>query len=1183
MTSQTKYAVVAIAWIAGCVSVRAAEQPNVPDLLKAIPVHDGVLEVDAGESWSARVAVPEMAPDEAPVLSLCAYARAGDGGCNWVMQVLVNDAALTESFMRRRLLNKLPWFDPPGTKYHFSWYDPQRNVWMTIFSNSGESNWGGTGRDLEYVFDLTGLVEPGKSAKITFTHAMPSLSAAINKDRAPLVLRDVEVGVLKQEDVARLRRHVGAADDLKQAPVVAELPEGAEPGERPYELAWSGRSESPPAQVAWDDLAGWTCRVSGDMEVKVEASVEKRLWRKQLAKLTVAGGTKPTTVLLRPASPILIRTAFDAADMWLFADFERRKDRHPQVSAHLTDAAGREVSINLGRVSNSYWVLLHGVLAPLARAHMRLPAKFNGLSIAFYPVKGKRRFYLESLAFHERNRKPFVKDTRPQEPSFPIGAAGMLPTAPTGCRISAAESGAGAVFTCESSAGVLRFHVDPRRGVFDGVTAQWNAGPRFKPMAGGKVRLDLPADALSKPKVLIRSKLNAGRLVARWRRGMEWQATYELRGRTLVVDVECKGGGAAGLNFGVVSGLPGARRVDVPYMKHGLGLGCGVVCGRGLFVSVLADWYHSDCSRVDGMVGKATDGAGIRLLVGTDYRPLTNGKRNDLRDRVLVTVSPEFADVLPSIPHPRSPHMERLSKYMFCMVSYMRPRMLRTMKRYGIDHVIACDFARFYVQDFAAGFAGRWRPHPSLTLKQIQDYRRGIKDLGYLFGAYSDFRDWFPLNEFFDTNCVSLNSAGDLVDGWYGNFRTKPNYMPVLARLVGKKVHELYPADSVYMDTHTCVGLNAVDFEAGVPHAGIAREQVYYNGECILEAGKWYGTTMSEGRDRRLYAGIVDMDYASLFMDKPGDEIVPLVDFDLLKIHPLNLGTMMGYGPSIFFKLDREKLGRLYRDTGAGLAPVEFYKYVSASLAYGHMLMTGYSYLPKLSRMIHLYALMQGIQTRYLTQTAAAIHYHNGREFVSTSQALLEDTQRLGRLRVRYSNGLLMHVNYNAGQSWTVDGYELPPYGWLIEKPGEVLAFSAAVNGHRVDYVRCPEYIYLNSNGRRTRVEALDVDGAVWLKRRGRAWRVIPCGDLGPWEIFPPEGLPKFQQDMRLKRVPPNRGCRVLAIDTAMLMGADPLNVDVQALDESGRTVEAAVVRTDDLTIAPSVKAVDYVMRRGDR
>jgi len=1130
----------------GCLpALLAGEQPLVPDLANPVMIQRPPLEIDAGDGWSRQIRIPDLGAGQHPLLALRAYAQGG-GGCNYVLQVLLDGLPLGESPLRRRLLNKHPWFDPPNTEFHFPWYDAQASKWMTMFGRGEPITWGGTGRDTEYLFDLTGLVTPGHTAKLELKHAMPGLPAAIKKDRAPLVVSEVRIGTLDSEQVSRLRALVQDTASMHPVPVRADLPPGAVPGSRYYELEWSGRPESPPAQVAFDDLAGWRGTAGKDAEVTLEASLDHLLWRQQVAKLEYLSEARATTVFIQPPTPIEIAGPFDAASMWLYADFERMKERHPHVTAHLADSAGRDFTVDLGTIHNSHWVLLHGVLPQALRKLVRLPARFLGVSLSVGPAKEKRRLYLESIAFYERKREPFTRNTRPVDPTFPYPGQGSLPAPPAGLTASAQQDGEAMLFKAVSEAGTLHYRIRPDQGVLNGISAKWNGGPWFQPMAGAGLKLDAQP---GRPAAVVSAELRAQKLVVRWNQGTEWSAEYTLQGRTLAVDVVCRGGTAEGLRFGSVKGLPDARPVEIPYLRYGQGWCTPVACGGGLFVSVLPDWYHSDCSMVNGSVPKPDDGVG--LMVGTEYRPLTDGRRNDLKERVMVTVSPEFADVLPSIPHPPSPHMERLAPAMFCMVGYLRPNFLKTIKRYGIDHVITCDFARFYVQDFAAGFAGRWRPHPSLTLKQIRDYRKTIKDLGYLFGAYSDIRDWFPLNEFWDENCVSLDSQGDLVEGWYGNFRTKPNYLPVLARLVGEKVREHYPPDSVYMDTHTCVGLKACDYEAGVPGAGKARDQVLFNADCIMETKKYYGTVMSEAAYRWLYAGVADMDYGSLFMGRAADTIPPLVDFDLLKIHPLNLATMMGYGPSIFFGRDPDKLRAIYSDSGEGIGPIEFHKYISASLAYGHMAMTGYSYMPSLSRLIHLYALMQGIQTEYLLDTVVEIAYHNGTAFVPTSRALLDDTQKLGRVRVRYSKGLTVIVNYGE-TSWRTGGYELPPFGWLITKPDSILAFSALQNGSRVDYVRCPDYIYLNTGKQTAIVEALEVQGAVWLKREGPAWRLIPCGNLGRWETFPPPGLPDFQKDLRLTTIPADRGCGRISIDTRELLGKSPDRVAVKPRNDSG-------------------------------
>ena len=1169
-----------------------ADWNGLPGLTGRVAVHDQELKVEAGDSWSKQLQAPTMAEDECPVLALRARVQtpSAGGGCNYVLQVLIGGLPLTETIMRPRLINKAPFFDPPNTKYHFQWYSPEQQGWMTMFSRTYETNWGGTGRDCEFVFDLSGIVVSGEPVSVGFRYLNPSIVKALKLEHAPLMLERVTLGVMKRSEVAKLRLDLQKEQALLPARVEPKLPPDGKPGERAYEVVWSGRKESPPAQVPFDDLTGWTMAAMGDAKVSLSASIAHLLWRRQLAKFSYAGGTQETVVEIRPPRPIPIPGRFDAANLWLYGALKRGEDRPLRITALLEDQAGRDFQIDLGPVTPTYWGLQHGVLSSKSVANARFPMKFTALVIANCKVKGERHTYLESLAFYEQNRRPLAKMMRPEPPVFPTSEDGMLPTPPDGVKATFRPSGNGMEFVSEGPGGVLRFTVVPEQGCLHGVTAQWNDGPRFRPMEGGGISLDLGA-GMDKPVTdeakLVSTELKAGSLTARWRfeqgaKTVEWEATYSVRGRTLIVDVKCAGGSAAGLAVGQVSGLPNARGIEVPYLMMGPKPGPWIACAGGLFISVLPDWYNSDFSYIDTKVSPPKDDR-IGLIQGTDYQALTNGRRNDLRDRILVTVSPEFAETLPNSRNPVSPNRERLAPYMYYMASSFTPNFWRTLKRYGIDHVIANDFCKMFVNDYAEGFAMRWRPHPSLSAKQVQDYREGIKSLGYLFGVYIDARDYFPLNEFWAENKVALAADGDLREGWYGNFIAKPNAMPGLVRAVGEKVKELYPADCVYLDTHTNMGPQALDYEAGVEGAGIARYYVYGNGDSILEARKWYGSTMSEGICRWVYGGVCDMDYATLVSTtSPAADLPPLVDFDLLKIHPFEHGTMMSYAPSGF--LDKEALGKIYQDNGVGVAPIEYYKYVSASLAYGHMLILGYGYCPPLSRFIQYYATMQGVQREYLTDGASEICYHNGREFVPTSRALMEDSQKSGRVRVRYSRGLTVHVNYNPEKTWKVEAdgrvFELPPYGWLIVKPGEILAFSALVEGSRVDYVRCPEYIYINTGQARITEGPLEVQGAVWLKREGDSWRLIPCGDLGKWESFPTPNLPPQMRDLRPAKFPGDRGCKHIVLDTKALLGKPAGEVQVTAWDQAGQAAAAIkALNADCLQIFPSNAIVDYMLR----
>jgi hypothetical protein len=1079
------------------------------------------LEIDGGKLWERQVDLPSLGPDETPVLFVRARIPFGGGG-NFIMRVLIDGAPLRDNWFAPRLLNKPPNFDPPNTQYHFQWYRDTSwgnfsYTWFTVFGPDPQGNWAGTGQDFDYLFSLGGLVS-GQSFKLGIEHVFPGLAAALKIERAPLLVEKLSVGKLPNADVERLRRNVLGGMAIQDCPVNPQVPAG-ETGEVAYELQWSKRP-APASQVTFDKLQGWTCQSLGDATVSLSASVQQRLWRPAVGRLDISKGEKPLQIVLRPPQPIRIDNACDAANFWVYGAMHFMQPTAVTFNAValLADAKGGESIIDLGPIRMGYWMLLHG---NVAGKPLQPPMFFKALLLSCPAPKDDYKLYLESVHFYSRNRHPRPQP-RPKDAVFPVSDTGMAPTLPAGVKTSVEKLPQSVQFVSSGPGGRLVYEVAPERGCLEGVMTRWNDGIPFQPCAGGGVEAAETGPVAAGK--LLGWKLQRDRLTADWQtpEGQKFSAEYALRGRTLTVNLRAPGGWATGTAWGELAGLPKPRGLEVPYMKLSQAKKQSLIAVAGdLFISVLPDIYRSDYSIFDGTAGEPKDDR-LALAKHTMYTPLTDGRRNDVNDCVLITVSPEFADTLPNHQNPRSPSLERLAPQMFIMDRLFSLNRWDTLKRYGMDHIIANDFAGMFVKSYSEGFGLRWRPHPSYTIKQVQDARQQVKDLGFWFGAYIDETDFYPLNEFWDEDLICLTSTGDLAEAWPGSYATRPDMMWVLARQVGQKMKELYPPDCVYLDVTTNRGVVAMNYEAGLPGSGMARSTIVGVGDSLVETRKWYGSTVSEGIYRWWYAGLADMDYAQLHMADP----MPLpLDFDLLKLHPYAIGTMMGYGPTNLLSPDEIK----DLNSGAIPGPQAFYKWVATSLAYGHMAMLGYGYFPPMSRFIQHYALMQGVQQEYLADTVSRIEYHDGERFLNTSAALQQDAHKRGRVRVTYKGGLVVTVNLNPEQDWTVSQagqeYVLPPYGWVITKDSpSITAYSALIAGKRMDYVQCPEYVYLNGGELPRRVGPLEVQGAAWLKREGNGWLLIPCGKLGYWS-----------PEQRIDRIPADRGTPLLIVDLKAL------------------------------------------------
>ncbi|MHB8996867.1 MAG: hypothetical protein ACYC63_16585 [Armatimonadota bacterium] len=1156
------------------------------------------MEIDGGQTWSRDVTIPSHPADHAPVLFVRARIPAGGGG-NFVMRVLINGAPLRQSWFSPRLLNKPPTFDPPGTDFHFQWYRDTSwgnfsYSWFTVFGKDPKANWAGTGQDYDYLFDLSGLVS-GDKFKLGIEHVFPGLAAALKTDRAPLLVDKITIDTLPQAEIARLKQSILGTLHAAQGTVDPTPPTG-EPGPQAYELSWSQRP-APPSQVSFTNLNNWTVQSLGDSKITLSSSHEQRLWQPTVGKLSISKSTNPVSIALLPKTPIKLGGPFDGANFFVYGHkhFMQPDAVTINVQALLNDAKGAEIVVDLGPIRMGYWMLLSGNLSTAELKRHPFPMTFKALLLDSPAAKADYTLYLDSVSFYQRNRQPIFHG-RPEKTVFPVSNRGMLPTPPPGVKVTAdafrssgplspapfPSQGGGTVlraptaarFTATSPRGKLIYEVNPALGALTGVTARWNDGAPFRPcLDGGLTAVEgaAPVEA-----TLLSSRFaNKGTFTATWQSpdNQKFQCSYFLHGFTLKVDLTAPGGWATGTDFGSIAGLSAPRPIEIPYLKFTpYGTMSHVVAGSGVFVSVFPDIYRSDYSNVKSDLAKVESDR-VRLLHQTVYTPLTNGKRNDLRDRLLITASPEFIDTLPNHQNPRSPNIERLAPYMFVMDRAFSLNRWDTFKRYGLDHIIANDFAGLYVDSYSEGFGARWRPHPKYTMEQVQDARKQIKDLGFLFGAYTDVTDFYPLNEFWNENLISLTTTGDLAEAWPGSYMAKTGNLWWLARQVGQKVKQYYPPDCVYLDVSTNRGPSAMDYEAGVPGAGMARAMIVGTGDSLVEARKWYGSTVSEGIYRWMYAGLSDMDYAQVRMTEPIP--VPL-DFDLLKLHPYQIGTMMGYGPTNL--LTAEEVTQLGTSREQP-APKSFYKHVATSLAYGHMTMLGYGYFPPMQRSIQYYALMQGLQREYLPDQVTKIEYYDGQQFLPTSQALQAAAHQRGQVRVTYKNGLLMTVNLNPTDPLTISQaggtYTLPPYGWVASRGGTgilpvsgpspaLLAFSAIIDGQRLDYVSCPDYTYLNTGDKSRRVGPLQVTGAAWLKREGKSFLLIPCGKLGHWG-----------PDQRLTQIPADRGCPELILDTAAL-GLKQFSIS--AIGEMGETQTASteVLADGRLKIAVTDKSRAY-------
>ncbi len=966
-------------------------------------------------------------------------------------------------------------------------------------------------------------------------------------------------------------------------------------GVRPYEMDWAGRMEDDhPALIDFEDLDGWSVQCS-DAEASFARTRRQQLWGRFVGTLTYRGAGPQPRVTIRPPQPIPLPDDFDCINFWVYGNnwaWVPDPDTPPvEIAILFRTSAGRELRVSLGTVHWREWWLMHRKLSPDQSAELKSGAGLTAIEVTRGRNSEDRELHFDNLSVYREELPPLSFEPRPRRnltlPAdqpvgtntgpgtlpFPTREETLLPDNLTSdFTVDLKQEGDAFLFVYQGSDGRLEYRYLPRTGTLSDISATWepkraeaaeSPGPRFefRPMADGGVvfardekgghappavseATDRPA-----PAALLSCERNGDTVTTRWRMPCGEHAAvveyaFRLWQKSLVVDVACRGGHVEQFRFGRAEGLPQPRLVTLPYLTCDEQRPAVVVAGtrdQPVFLFGIMDHYRSNASALWAANGVSREG--VVYNGGSRYLPKTDGIRNDCFERLFLTVSSRFEEILPNIPNPRSPWMhvagERLWIAHGASDRAKDYAMWKQLARYGMTKVVITDHETGW-RDGGESFTFRTRAAPGKGGDEGQaEYARKVRALGFRYGIYNNYTDFAPVNEFWHEDMVTRLPDGNWQTAWPRCYNPKPSRAVEFEARLAPMIQEKFQLDTAYCDVHTAVRpWSYVDFDARVPGAGTFAATFYAYGEIMLHQKRtWNGPVYSEGNNHWYYCGLTDGNYgqdqAAHLSERPW-----LTDFDLRKLHPLGCNFGMG-NPEMFF--GNVGLGKSPEDREARLD-----RFLAATLAFGH---TGFLVLhggmPTAARS---YFNLQQVHAAYAQAVAKEIRYadENG-ELLDSSAALATGAFTRSQIRTVYSNGLTVTVNGHPEEKWAVDGMVLPPNGWLVRSDdGELLAYSALVDGRRADYVDSPAYIYADGRGRFTRFPKAACDGQLIAhKREHGRFEVIPLG-----------------------------ACREFAIDL------DGRSADVTALDEEGAAIGAAEIRSSRglVYISPVPKAFSYVV-----
>jgi hypothetical protein len=964
-------------------------------------------------------------------------------------------------------------------------------------------------------------------------------------------------------------------------------------GKRPYEMAWANRTEDAhPALLDFESLDGWKTEYI-DSVAELTRSRRQQLWGRHVGRLVYRGTSSKASVTLKPPKPIPVPSPFDCINFWVYGNnwawVPDRSTPQVEIAVLLRGTKGQSVRIPMGHVNWQEWWVMHRKLNTEQRAQLAEGAALEGLQIVGGRNTENRELYFDNLSCYQEQLAPLKFEPRPERgiamfPGQSVGTntgPGKLPfptreetilpdNLTTDFKVALESSGDTFAWHYRGSDGHLVYRYKPATGTLGDITAEWVGwGGPFQPMAGGGVRptglgiretangVEL-GGAVPKP---IGCRRDGDTVAARWRisRGPATsELTYRFRlwQKSLVIDVIEHGGHVKEVGFGKAVGLPNPRLVTLPYLtgdwQHRPAVLVAGQPEKPLFLMGLVDHCRSNATSLWFANEVASDGAAT-YNGGSRYEPKTDGKRNDCFERLFLTVSPRFEEVLPNVPNAKSPWMHVAGERLWIAHGASdRKRdyeLFKNVARYGMTKVVITDHETGW-RDGGESFTFRTRAAPGRGGDESQtEYSRRLRALGFRYGIYNNYTDFAPVNEHWHEDMVTRLSDGNWQTAWARCYNPKParavEYEARLAPIIQQK----FRLDTAYCDVHTAVTpWQYCDRDARVPGAGTFAATFYSYGEIMLHQKKtWNGPVYSEGNNHWYYCGLTDGNYgqdqAAHLPESPW-----LVDFDLRKLHPLCCNFGMG-NPGMFYG-ERRGLGKTPEEREASLD-----RFLAATLAFGH---TGFLVMdggmPSAARS---YFSLQAAHAAYAQEKVVDIRYadEEGR-LLDVSAAIATGAYRRNQVLTTYSNGLTVVVNGHPTKAWKWVGMNvglLQPSEWLVEdEQGRIVAWSMQWDGHRADLVDCSEYTYADGRGHITRFGLDGVcDGQmIVLKRSDRTAEVIPVGE-----------------------------CKVLGWG-----GLRAKKATAVALDAEGRPIGPAETRysREVIHILPVAKAFSYVLTPQD-
>ena len=891
--------------------------------------------------------------------------------------------------------------------------------------------------------------------------------------------------------------------------------------------------------TTFEDMAQWRIVVEGVDDPEVLRCRHRPLFHEHHVEIKWSK-IEDGRIILLPPHPLDLPASWDAIDFWVAGIPDNWRVPAMECLFRIRDANGSEHSLDMG-IRRPQAIDMFHRLVPRAIREALQGGSLEGIEFRIPEAGGDSMLQLHALTFYTfRPRRTY---RRPERLPFPTHPDGVVPTPKSEGKNEVDHDGArqaATSFNYVADEGTsITYCYEPETGTLADISVSVGGGEWFRPCDGGGLVWSIDGNFLEPPDSagqarLMNQRCDGDRLESHWEvqlesRTIRYRLVLRPVHRSLVIEVEVEGTDAVELRIGYPDLDTDMRAIEVPMLtwdfwkpkktdedwdvkrsndydppeaigrKGGRARSPAVLIAGDCFLSAVFDWYNSDASFLYATAEEPHLPAGYDG--GAFYLPVIDEGRNPLKEKLILTISEDFQEVLPNIPNPPSPYVELMRDRVYSHGSSP----LISAKRHenlGI-HAVATLLQSYsavadrggYRHSLDAGCMDEWIDDPGRSnggIDRILAKASDLRRIGWLIGTYVNycmtnavFRNYAELPKLHDIDGFHRST-------WPGTVIPATGEAISYMRRQAAKIRAQCGVQLAYDDQRTILPIwRFNDYTPGVPGAGKFRETFEQGALLYTERGNAYdGPILSEGGLHWMYSGMVDGNiarkqhlsgedgqYSSKTPSKSDPYTAPpdLVDFQLQKIHLL---TVDNCSNNYFDSWDPD-----LRD-----------RFIAETLAYGKGgLWCSYHGKSQETQAMscRTYYTFHLAQKRYRCVAPQEILYHDGKELIDTSTLLKRGKEGVGHVYTRYENGFESWVNLNPEESWAVevDGrvWRLPPYGWFQRRQEDWGCFlnyrTVEPDEPRRARIDDKQVVVVSTAGHLARWDDLEADGTVVICR----------------------------------------------------------------------------------------------------